>query len=159
MITLHSWCKVLGSIFLVLTFSQHFLISFQSQNHRKPEVLDQVVFLYYSNLEKAANFYESILGFKQIEQTQSLEWVSIYKATDNSYVGIVDEKKGSLKTAQEKPVMLSWVTDDVDAWYRYLKEKNVQIIRIPKTNPETGICAMLLKDPGDYTLEFFQWLE
>jgi predicted enzyme related to lactoylglutathione lyase len=155
---LFSWWKVFGALFLVVVFSQQFLFSIQYQDHSKPEVLDQVVFLYYSNLEKAAHFYESVMGFKQIEQTQKLEWVAIYRATEDSYVGIVDEKKGSLKTAQEKPVMLSWVTDDVDGWYEYLKKNNINIVRDPKTNPETGIRAMLLKDPGGYMLEFFQWM-
>ena len=159
LLTLHSWLKVLGLVFLAILFSQQFLIAYQSEDHYKPEVLDQVVFLYYADLDKAAHFYETVLGFKQIEQTQAVEWVAIYKATDNSYVGIVDEKKGTLKTSQEKPVMLSWVTDDVDAWYEYLKDKNVSIIRAPKTNLETGIRAMLLKDTGGYMLEFFQWLE
>ncbi len=155
--TAPSWWKVIGCIFLAVSFSQP-LTSIQSQDLPRPEVKDQVVFLYYSDIEKAANFYESVMGFKQIEQTQSLEWVSIYKATDNSYVGIVDEKRGTLKTSQEKPVMLSWVTDDVDAWYEFLKDKNVSIIRAPKTNRETGIRAMLLKDPGGYMLEFYQWM-
>lgn len=62
----------------------------------RPEFSDQFVFLYYSDLDNAAHFYESIMGFKEIEQTLSLNWVAIYQATAHSYVGIVEEGKGFL---------------------------------------------------------------
>jgi len=146
-----------ASILFFFTFL--FLSSSPVQNAEKPEVIDQVVFLYYSNFEEAVKFYESVMDFKQIEQTVPLKWVSIYRATGNSFVGIVDETKGTLKAAREKPVMLSWVSNDVNAWYQYLKGKGVSIIRAPKTNQETGIRAMLVKDPGGYMLEFFRWIK
>ena len=69
-------------------------------------ISEQVVFLYYSDLEKAAHFYESVMGF---QKTYELEWVKIYSTNQGASVGIVDEKKGFLQEAKEKPVMLSWV--------------------------------------------------
>jgi predicted enzyme related to lactoylglutathione lyase len=114
----------------------------------------QVVFLYYSDLAEAARFYESIMGF---EPTYSLDWVKIYQTNQGASVGIVDEKKGFLDKADDKPVMLSWVTDDVDGWHRYLKEKGVKILTEPKDTSETGIRSFIFSDPGGYTLEFFAW--
>ena len=117
-------------------------------------ITGQVVFLYYADLEEAAHFYESIMGFRQ---TYSLDWVKIYETNQGASIGIVDEKKGFLKEAKDKPVMLSWVTDDVDGWYQYLKEKGVEIKTEPNDTPETGIRAFIFSDPGGYTLEFFAW--
>jgi lactoylglutathione lyase len=114
----------------------------------------QVVFLYYSDLEEAAHFYESIMGFRE---TFSLDWVKIYESNHGASVGIVDEKKGFLKEAKDKPVMLSWVTDDVDGWYRYLKERGVTIQTEPEDTEETGIRSFIFSDPGGYTLELFSW--
>jgi lactoylglutathione lyase len=114
----------------------------------------QVVFLYYSDLEEAAHFYESIMGFRK---TFSLDWVKIYESNQGASVGIVDEKKGFLKEAKDKPVMLSWVTDDVDGWYRYLKERGVTIQTEPEDTEETGIRSFIFSDPGGYTLELFSW--
>ncbi len=54
--------------------------------------------------------------------------------------------------------MLSWVTDDVDGWYRYLREKDVKIIRPPQDSKEAGIRGLIFEDPGGYTLELFQWI-
>ena len=117
-------------------------------------ISEQVVFLYYSDLDKAGHFYESVMGF---EKTYELEWVKIYSTNQGAAVGIVDEKKGFLREAQEKPVMLSWVTDDVDGWHRYLKDKGVEIKTEPKDTAETGIRSFIFLDPGGYTLEFFSW--
>jgi predicted enzyme related to lactoylglutathione lyase len=117
-------------------------------------ITEQVVFLYYADLEEAAHFYESVMGFKK---TYSLDWVKIYETNQGASIGIVDETKGFLKEAKDKPVMLSWVTDDVDVWYRYLKEKGVTIKTEPSDNQETGIRAFIFSDPGGYTLEFFAW--
>ncbi len=120
------------------------------------KVTEQVVFFYYSDLAEVAEFYETIMGFKE---TFALDWVKIYQTTGNSSIGIVDEKKGFLKGATEKPVMLSFVTDDVDRWYRYLEGKGVKILSVPADNTETRIRAFVFKDPGGYSLEFFEWLD
>jgi predicted enzyme related to lactoylglutathione lyase len=117
-------------------------------------ITEQVVFLYYSDLEAAANFYGNIMGFRE---TYSLDWVKIYETTQGASIGIVDEKKGFLEAAKDKPVMLSWVTDDVDGWYRYVKGKGVEIQTEPKDTEETGIRSFIFSDPGGYTLEFFAW--
>lgn len=117
-------------------------------------ISEQVIFLYYSDIEEGARFYESILGF---EPTFELYWVKIFKTNQGASVGLVDEKKGSLKSSGDKPVMLSWVTDDVDGWHEYLKEKGVKILSTPSNNEEAGIRGFLFQDPGGYTLEFFEW--
>jgi predicted enzyme related to lactoylglutathione lyase len=117
-------------------------------------ISEQVTFLYYSDIEEAGQFYESVMGF---EPTFELYWVKIYKTNQGAAVGLVDETKGSLKSSGDKPVMLSWVTDDVDGWYEYLKGKGVKMLSEPGNTEETGIRSFLFQDPGGYTLEFFEW--
>ena len=129
-------------------------LSVAEESMEGKKITGQVVFLYYADLEEAARLYESVMGFRR---TYSLDWVKIYETNQGASIGIVDEKKGFLKEAKDKPVMLSWVTDDVDGWYRYLKEKGVEIKTEPKDTPETGIRAFIFSDPGGYTLEFFAW--
>jgi len=149
----------IGLLFLSLSLSILSLFSSFGSCGPRPGISEQVVFLYYADFEKAADFYESIMGFEEIEQTSSLDWVAIYRTADYSYVGIVEEGKGFLKSSPDKPIMLSWVTDDVHGWYQYLKEKDVEIIRPPEDSKEAGIRGLIFKDPGGYTLEFFQWIK
>jgi hypothetical protein len=53
--------------------------------------------------------------------------------------------------------MLSLVTEDVDAWYeRVTTHDDIAILKdIGDGGP---IRSFLLKDPGGYTVEFFEWL-
>lgn len=120
------------------------------------KIFDQTVFLYYSHLDKAAHFYESIMGFKPFF---SLNWVKIYQVTGNALLGIVDEKKGFHRTSQDKPIMLSWTVDDVNEWYEYLVKKDVEIVSVPEDNPDTGIRACIFHDPEGYALEVFKWIK
>lgn len=120
-----------------------------------PGVTSQVVFLYYADLEAPTQFYESIMGFKK---TFDEGWVKIFKGPGDFSVGVVSSSKGFMKASEDKPVMISWTTDDVDAWNEYLKKHNVEIVSPPK-NQVTGIRNMVFKDPGGYTLELFQWLK
>jgi predicted enzyme related to lactoylglutathione lyase len=119
-------------------------------------VTGQVVFFYYPDLKEAETFYGSIMGF---QETFGLDWVKIYRTNEGASIGIVDEKKGFLKGAQDedKPVMVSWQTDDVDGWHQYLKEKGIKILSPPEDSPETGIRGFVFADPGGYALEFFTW--
>jgi predicted enzyme related to lactoylglutathione lyase len=141
-------------VFVLLVGMQALAVGEAEQAAEKGNISEQVIFLYYADIEEPARFYQSILGF---EPTLELDWVRILKTNQGASVGLVDESKGSLKSSGDKPVMLSWVTDDVDGWHEYLKEKGVKILSTPSNNEEAGIRAFLFQDPGGYTLEFFQW--
>ena len=122
-----------------------------------PEVNSAVTCLYYKDLAAAENFYGQVLGF---EKDFEGGWVKIFRAVDGGRVGIVDEKKGYLNTAENKPVMFSIDTPDVDAWYRRVLEKGENYIHKPlKPEADGFVRAFLLRDPGGYHVEFFQWIE
>ncbi len=122
-----------------------------------PPVNSSVTFLYYKDLAAAENFYGQVLGF---EKDFDGDWVKIFRAADSGRVGIVDEKKGYLNTAENKPVMFSIDTPDVEAWYSRVLEKGENYIHKPlKPEADGFVRAFLLKDPGGYHVEFFQWLE
>ena len=71
--------------------------------------------------------------------------------------------RGFHAVAEDKPVMLSIVTDDVDGWYRLLVDSNV-VIRTElrpddqKAAPDRApVRGFVVEDPGGYTVEFFSW--
>jgi catechol 2,3-dioxygenase-like lactoylglutathione lyase family enzyme len=116
----------------------------------------QVVFLYYEDLDAAAAFYGETLG---LEKTYESDGAMIYRTSASSYVGLVAEGSGYHRVAEEKPVMVSLVTDGVDEWHARLRAAGVEILSEPADSERAPVRAFLVRDPGGYTIEFFRWLD
>ena len=140
------------------------MILFNNQVHATeadvPDITGSVVFFYYDDIEQAATFYSGLL---ELEITMDTEWVKIFQITPTSSVGLVKNGRGFHQVAEDKPSMLSMVTDDVDAWYERLQSAGTVILKAlpPHTAPESGDAApirgFIARDPGGYTVEFFSW--
>ncbi len=119
-----------------------------------PSIDSQVVFLYYKNVEEAAVFYEKTLG---LAKTFDEGWVKIYRVGPDSSVGLVSEGEGVHRSSTDKPVMLSIVTSEVDAWARYLTRKGVPFRSELSDSKKVPVRGFIVEDPGGYTVEFFSW--
>jgi predicted enzyme related to lactoylglutathione lyase len=115
------------------------------------EIDGMITFTYYNELEKAAEFYGKILGFYEV---MNKDWVKIFKVSKDSHIGLVNAEKGYLKPQVEKPVMLSIIVEDVEAWYKLLVEKNVKVSNPPKKSEEIDMSGFLTWDPEGYVIEF-----
>jgi len=74
-------------------------------------------------------------------------------------VGLVDEKQGMHSASETKAVTLSFVTEEIDGWYRYLLSRGVKMhspIKNSIRHPTRGFVAY---DPEGYYLEFERFLE
>jgi predicted enzyme related to lactoylglutathione lyase len=122
-----------------------------------PSIKENTVMFYYKDLAVVAPFYETTLGLtKTFDET----WVKIFQLTPSSSIGLVQEGETSFHRAQaNNAVMLSIVTEDVDAWYQRLKQdEGIVFLKEIYNNKNVPIRAFLVEDPGGYTVEFFQWL-
>lgn len=118
-------------------------------------IIGQVTFLYYSDIDAAENFYGHILKLKK---TFDKGGVKFYQLTENSYVGLVGEGRGLHKTSESKPVMISMVTTEVVKWDKYMKTQNVKYVSAYNPDDNNGpVHGFIVLDPGGYTVEFFQW--
>jgi lactoylglutathione lyase len=115
-----------------------------------------ITFFYYKDLQRAADFYENIMGF---EKVINVPLAKVFKVHGGSHVGLVDGHEGYLKWAESKPVMLSWFSDDIDGWYQHLKEKGVEIEQPPEKQSYLEMKTLLFRDPEGYLLEVLQWLK
>jgi predicted enzyme related to lactoylglutathione lyase len=115
-----------------------------------------LTFLYYKDLPAAAAFYENVLGL-----TLSVDqgWCRIYQITPGSFVGLVDSEHGTHKASEIKPVILAFVTEDVDAWYEHLQKHGVRFKNPLATHESIGIRGFMAYDPEGYTLEFETFLD
>ncbi len=132
------------------------LASLLPQAPGPPPIDSQVTFLYYADLDAAASFYGDVL---QLEQTFDQGWVKIFAITPTASVGIVDESRGAHRASDDNAVMLSLVTADVDAWHARLIAAGVEILGDPADSASVPVRAFLVRDPGGYTVEFFQWID
>lgn len=110
-----------------------------------------ITFCYYNDIEKAAEFYRDTLEF---EEVMSKNWVKIYKLGHDSHIGLVNNKKGHLKPAEEKPVMLSIYVEDVFDVHKTLTEKGVETNHPPQGSGDLDMKGFLVKDPEGYVIEF-----
>ena len=114
-----------------------------------------ITFTYYKELEKATRFYQEIMGF---ELVVNMSWVKIFKIAENAHLGVVDETRGYLKASETKPVMLSVMVSDGEAWYRHLTEKGMKTNHPPQERENPHMRGFLTWDPEGYVIEILEFL-
>lgn len=115
-----------------------------------------IVFFYYEDLDRALRFYEDTLG---LELVLDYGFAKVLIISPTSYIGLVDEKEGMHRASEPKTVTLSFVTDEIDAWYRHLTARGVTIrseLGDATRHPTRGFVAA---DPEGYYLEFERFLD
>jgi lactoylglutathione lyase len=125
-------------------------------SNRPPPARASITFLYYRNLEAAQAFYADVLGLPlAVDQG----FCKIFQIASSSFVGLVAEAQGLHRAAEQKPVTLSFVVADPDAWHAHLVASGVPIHRPladATRHPTRGFVAI---DPEGYFLEFERFLE
>ncbi len=112
-----------------------------------PPAIDYpITFLYTRNLEKTAQFYETVL---ELPLARDQGDCRIYQA-GGGYVGFC-ERMLTLETPHG--VILTLVTSDVDGWYYRLREKGVRFENPPSLSPQYNIYHCFLHDPNGYLIE------
>ena len=114
---------------------------------RYPKVDQQVTFLYCNDLKETAHFYEEIIGFKQVLDQGGCR---IYRICDNGFLGFC-YREGT-KPGKDG-IVYTIVTDEVDMWYAYLKDRGVDLDKAPEENPVYKIYHFFFRDPNGYLLE------
>lgn len=117
---------------------------------KNPGIEKTITFIYFNDLPKAMDFYEKVMGF-DLEIDQG--WCKIYRASSNGYVGLVDGERGFHKASETKPIILCFRVPDVDEWYRFIKDKGIEIFKDIKSSPELKIRAFLIHDPEGHVVE------
>jgi catechol 2,3-dioxygenase-like lactoylglutathione lyase family enzyme len=115
-----------------------------------------IVWLYYRDVPAAQRFYGGVLGLPLVVDQG---FAKVYQVSPTSFVGLVDEAQGLHRASETKAVTVSFVTEQIDEWYSYLRAKGVTI-RNPlgdaTRHPTRGFVAL---DPEGYFLEFERFLD
>jgi len=115
-----------------------------------------LVFFYYRDLAAAQDFYEHILG---LERVLDYGFATIHRVSGTVYLGLVDETQGMHRASEPKSVTLSFVTNEIDEWYNYLKEQDVPLRGEVKNAERHATRGFVAYDPEGYYLEFETFLD
>lgn len=117
-----------------------------------------VTWLYYKDLVAMQAFYEEVMGLRQVVDQG---WAKVYQASRTGYVGLVDERRGMNRWTETKAVNVSFILDDIDGWFSYVKRRGAFPLRdTAVSNDEAGrYRAFVGYDPEGYFMEFDLFLE
>ena len=113
-------------------------------------------FIYYKDMAEASSFYRDLL---RLEEEPESDWVTLYHVTDDYTIGVVQDGRGHLKAAEDKPVILCLgVPDDGDIWmiYRRLKDAGGKLHTTEVELREVEGRVFFCEDPEGYTIEIVQ---
>ncbi len=114
-----------------------------------------ITFTYHEDIEAADRFYGETLGLKRV---MDRDWVKIFKLGVDSHVGLVDSERGYLKPSDDKPVMMTMIVEDAEAWHRELTGRGVETNHPPRESDGIHMKGFLTWDPSGYVIEILEFL-
>jgi catechol 2,3-dioxygenase-like lactoylglutathione lyase family enzyme len=121
-----------------------------------PSLQANNVFFYYRDVEAAARFYQDVIG---LERVADWGFAKMFRVSPTFLLTLVDEQHGMHRSTEPKSVTLSFVTQEIDAWFEYLTAAGAPMrgpIRDASRHPTRGFVAY---DPEGYFLEFERFLD
>ena len=117
-----------------------------------PPISDQITFIYTTDMAAAIDFYEEKL---QLPLALDQGGCRIYRVTGNAFIGVCRRPKDDIHPPdpRKRGVILTLVTEDVDAWHARLKDAGVAFDAPPAHNDEYEIYHTYLRDPSGYLIE------
>ncbi len=117
-----------------------------------------VLWLYTNDVTAMSQFYEDVMGFPL---TVDQGWARIHASSPSGFIGPVDGAKGMHTWTEDKGVMLSFLTTDIDAWFAYLKQQPMFDFRDEAIVDEdrAGARVFVGFDPDGYFIELDEFYE
>lgn len=119
---------------------------------KRPTLDQQVTFMYTADLKTTAHFYETVLGLPLVLDQGTCR---IYRVSNSGFIGFCQRDDA----AKPDGIIVTLVTQEVDAWYAYLQEQGVSFEKPPQLNPAYNIYHCFLRDPNGYLLEIQRFLD
>ena len=108
----------------------------------------QITFVYASDLEESARFYESVLGLPLAVDQGSCR---IFRVLDGgAYLGVC---QGEAAPEDLSGIIITLVTSDVDGWHERIVAQGWQCEHRPRRNDTYQIYHFFLRDPSGYRIE------
>jgi catechol 2,3-dioxygenase-like lactoylglutathione lyase family enzyme len=124
----------------------------------RPSIDQQITFLYTRDMATTARFYENGLGLSLVLDQGGCR---IYRVCSGAFLGICERHNAPIQSIDDHcpSVILTLVTDEVDAWYDRLSTKGIIFEKAPAINAAYGIYHCFLRDPNGYLIEIQRFLD
>ena len=114
-----------------------------------PAIQQQVTCIYTDDLPATARFYEETLALPLVLDQGACR---IYRTGPGAFLGLCRVREG--RWVEPKGVVLTLVTDAVDAWHARLVACGAKVDGPPTEKPAWNIYAFFAFDPNGYRIEF-----
>ncbi len=115
----------------------------------RPEISEQITFVYAILYEETRSFYGDVLGFEQVLDQGGC---CIYRVRSGAYLGVCRRQEAA-EGGEQEGLIYTLVTPDVDGWYQYLREKGVGLEGEPVENDSYRIYHFFFQDPAGNRFE------
>jgi catechol 2,3-dioxygenase-like lactoylglutathione lyase family enzyme len=119
-----------------------------------PPPAQQITFLYAEDLAASRRFYEEVL---RLPLVQNQGRCAIYAAAPGgrAFLGLCRARgpREATDPRQEGGVVLTLVSEAVEAWQAWLTAQGVATEGPPRESAEYGITHLFFRDPAGYLLE------
>lgn len=112
-----------------------------------PPVDQFITFLRTESLAETCRFYEEHLGLKRVLDQAGCV---VLHAASGAYLGFCE--RGDVPQPPER-VVLTLVTQEVDAWHQRFTESGIETDGEPRLNPNYNIYHFFAVDPNGYSVE------
>jgi catechol 2,3-dioxygenase-like lactoylglutathione lyase family enzyme len=120
--------------------------------HGKAGIRLHISWVYSEEIDSTAEFYSKALGLECIRETADSR---IFATSENAAIGLC--RVFDDRVVDPKGGMISFVSDDVDGWYRRLLDRGLTIDAPPRRMRQFGIYSFFVRDPNGYIIEFQQF--
>ncbi|HWU01781.1 MAG TPA: VOC family protein [Novosphingobium sp.] len=124
-----------------------------------PRINGAYVMFYYHDMAQAARWYADVVG---LEPWMTAPGLALFRLNAGACLALVQDGSGSQRAIEgaNKGAILSIETDALEAWHARLFAQGVEGTG---HGLQVGCDGMTIefkvRDPGGYTVEFFEWIE
>ncbi len=113
----------------------------------RPSIDESITFLPTADLAATRRFYEEALGLKlRLDQGSCL----IFELAPGQHIGFCAKDSA---VAPPERIMITLVTQEVEAWYDHLLAQGLSPDGPPRLNPSYKIFHFFVADPSGYLVE------
>jgi len=109
-----------------------------------------MTFIYTRDLETMIDFVEEALGLEVVYQP---DWARVYRVTGSSYLGLVDQTKGSLSSQYKGGCLISLTVEALEDSYKRIEAFGVDGLTPIRAFEDIGVKSFFFKGPGGYDFE------
>jgi catechol 2,3-dioxygenase-like lactoylglutathione lyase family enzyme len=117
-----------------------------------------VLWLYSNDVHAMSAFYANVMDFDLVVDQG---WAMIHQSSPSGFIGPVDGARGMHTWTEDKAVMVSLLTTDIDGWFAHLGGEEDFSMRDGEIGVESraGARVFVGQDPDGYFIEVDEFFE